>query len=241
MGALVFRALMLTALYCKVSHVWAQQDKLTVQSAIEKLREKYAVMFVYNASLDLNIGYEGADLTGKNLQESLQMVFSGTDIKYEVRDGYVLLQKIKQYTLNGYVYQETGEAVVQGTVLDVNTGKGTLTDESGFFSLVLCEGRHKIRVSYIGTEEEVRDIDLKSDRMETVFLKSGYKLEESGGDSRCPFVFPYAPRRERIRAGKRFGTGCVFHEYTRCGQHLTQPVWSFLRGRSCVWNVCTWR
>ncbi|MBM6758372.1 TonB-dependent receptor [Bacteroides mediterraneensis] len=178
MGALVFRALMLTALYCKVSHVWAQQDKLTVQSAIEKLREKYAVMFVYNASLDLNIGYEGADLTGKNLQESLQMVFSGTDIKYEVRDGYVLLQKIKQYTLNGYVYQETGEAVVQGTVLDVNTGKGTLTDESGFFSLVLCEGRHKIRVSYIGTEEEVRDIDLKSDRMETVFLKSGYKLEE---------------------------------------------------------------
>lgn len=178
MGALVFRALMLTALCCRVSHVWAQQDKLTLQSAIEKLREKYAVMFVYNASLDLNVGYEGADLAGKNLQESLQTVFSGTNIKYEVRDGYVLLQKIKQYTLSGYVYQETGEVVVQGTVLDVNTGKGTLTDESGFFSLVLREGRHKIRVSYIGTEEEVRDIDLKSDRMETIFLKSGYKLEE---------------------------------------------------------------
>lgn len=178
MSALVFRALVLTALWCKVSHVWAQQDKLTVKSAIEKMRDKYAVMFVYNASLDLNVAYEGSDMEGKSLQESLRMLFSGTDIHYEVKDGYVLLQKNRQHILSGYVYQESGEAVPQATVLDMDTGNGTVTDENGFFRLSLEEGRHRIRISYIGMEENFREIDLKNDRMETVSLKSGYKLEE---------------------------------------------------------------
>lgn len=178
MDALVFRALVLIALCCKVSHAWAQQDKSTIRSVIEKMREKYAVMFVYNSSLDLSVLHEDVDIENKSLQESLQIVFSGTDIRYEVKDGYVLLQKIKQYTLSGYVYQETGEAVVHATVLDMTTGNGTLTNERGFFSLVLREGYHKIRVSCIGAGEDIRTIDLKDNRMETVFLKSGYKLEE---------------------------------------------------------------
>lgn len=210
MGALVFRALMLTALCGKVGYVWAQQEKSTIKSAMEKMRNQYAVMFVYNASLDLNVACEGADMAGKSLQESLRTVFSGTDIKYELKDGYVLLQKIKQYTLSGYVYQETGEAVAQATVLDMNTGNGTVTNAHGFFSLTLREGGHKIRVSYIGMEEEIREVDLTYDWIETFFLKSGYRLEEVVVTVDARSSFHAAPGgKESMQAGD-FEQGVYF-------------------------------
>lgn len=210
MGALVFRALILTALCGKVGHIWAQQDKPTVKSVMEKMRDKFSVMFVYNSSLDLDAVYEGADMAGKSLQESLQMVFSGTNIKYEVKDGYVLLQKMKQYTLNGYVYQETGEAIDQATVLDMTTGKGTVTNEHGAFRLVLDEGRHRIRFSYIGMEENFREIDLKNDRTETVFLKSGYRLEEVVVTVDACSPFHATPGGKESMQAKDFERGVYF-------------------------------
>lgn len=109
-------------------------------------------MFVYNSSLDLSVLHEDVDIENKSLQESLQIVFSGTDIRYEVKDGYVLLQKIKQYTLSGYVYQETGEAVVHATVLDMTTGNGTLTNERGFLVLFYVKAIIKSGCHVLGQE-----------------------------------------------------------------------------------------
>ncbi|WP_417128987.1 TonB-dependent receptor domain-containing protein [Phocaeicola sp.] len=178
MGAWVFRIL-ITVIFClKICQVGAREEKVTIRSVIERLKGKHEVMFVYDSSLDLNVACKVTHIKGKSLEDNLEEVFSGTDIKYEVKGSYVLLSKIRKYTLSGYVYQDNGEAVINATVWDITTGDGTLTDNHGFFSIMLREGYHKIRVSCIGAGENILEIDLKSNRMETVLLKSGYKLEE---------------------------------------------------------------
>lgn len=178
MGIWVCRLLVLMTLFSKIYQLPAQQSGTTIRTAIEMLKKKYSVMFVYDSSIDLDIAYEEKDLAGKDLKGVLKEIFSKTDIKYEIKDSYVLLNKIKKYTLSGYVYQDSGETVINATVFDVNTKTGTLTNEHGFYSMMLREGIHRIRVSYIGTGETTLDIDLRGNRVETFFLKSGYKLGE---------------------------------------------------------------
>lgn len=178
MGIWVCRLLVLMTLFSKIYQLPAQQSGTTIRTAIEMLKKKYSVMFVYDSSIDLDIAYEEKDLAGKDLKGVLKEIFSKTDIKYEIKDSYVLLNKIKKYTLSGYVYQDSGETVINATVFDVNTKTGTLTNEHGFYSMMLREGTHRIRVSYIGTGETTLDIDLRGNRVETFFLKSGYKLGE---------------------------------------------------------------
>lgn len=135
-------------------------------------------MFVYDSSINLDIVCVRTDLSGKDLKVALDEIFSGTDIRYEIKGSYVLLNKIKMYTLSGYVYQDNGETVINATVFDVDSKTGTLTNEHGFYSMMLREGFHRIRVSYIGAGEVTVDIDLRGNKVETFFLKSGYKLEE---------------------------------------------------------------
>lgn len=67
--------------------------------------------------------------------------------------------------------QDNGESLLNVTVYDQNMHIGTLTDEHGFFSLTLPEGKHTLRFSYVGYEEMVKELDLRSDYSGTIYLK----------------------------------------------------------------------
>ena len=54
-------------------------------------------------------------------------------------------------TISGYVDEaESGEKLIGATIYDLKSGKGTITNDYGFFSLTLPKDSVKIRVSYIG-------------------------------------------------------------------------------------------
>ena len=57
----------------------------------------------------------------------------------------------QQYALSGYVRAHTtGEALIGATVAVPGTGTGTVTNESGFYTLSLPPGNHAVQASYIG-------------------------------------------------------------------------------------------
>ena len=69
----------------------------------------------------------------------------------------------EQAVLNGYIKDgKNGETVAGATVYAINLEKGTVTNEFGFYSLDLPTGRHRIRVSFLGYEDEVREINIRS-------------------------------------------------------------------------------
>ena len=59
-------------------------------------------------------------------------------------------------TISGYLDElETGEKLIGGTVYDLNSGKGTVTNDYGFYSLTLPIDSLRIRISYIGYATQV--------------------------------------------------------------------------------------
>lgn len=153
---------------CLGGHPCSETSEL--KKAIVRMQDLYHVNFVYDSSLEM-IRLSGILSSGKSLKENLQTVFSGTGIKWEIKGSYVLLFKSSQYTFSGHVCQDNGESLLNVTVYDQNMHIGTLTDEHGFFSLTLPEGKHTLRFSYVGYEEVVKELDLRSDYSGTIYLK----------------------------------------------------------------------
>jgi len=65
--------------------------------------------------------------------------------------------------LNGYIKDgENGETIAGATVYATSVEQGSVTNEFGFYSIELPQGRHRIRVSFLGYEDEVREINIRS-------------------------------------------------------------------------------
>lgn len=147
-----------------------QQDMTEMKKAIDLMQGMYGVTFVYDSSL-VTAKPQALPLTGNSLQENLKRIFDGTGIKWEIRNEYVLLCRPDHYTFSGYVCENSGETLINVTVLDLNTLKGTLSNEHGFFSITLPEGKHKFRFSYIGYQDVVKEVDLSSNYNGVIYLK----------------------------------------------------------------------
>lgn len=148
----------------------AQEGKSAMVRVIEELQMIHGVDFVYDSSLG-NLAPGGTPVAGESLITNLKRVFSDTRVRWEIEGNSVLLiPKQERHTLSGYVCQDNGEPLINVTVFDTNTQTGTLTNEHGFFSLRLPEGKHTIHFSYIGYKEVVKEVELTSDYQATIYL-----------------------------------------------------------------------
>jgi hypothetical protein len=150
----------------------------TVKEQMELLREVHSVKFVYDSTLKLDYPYTGRSLKGLSLEESLTELFRNIPVEWKLRGKYVMLKSRKRRTVSGFVHQENGETIVNATILDLTTMQGTLTNEHGFFSLTLPEGRHELRVSYVGCVERTDTLNLTKNLTRDFTLRTGYNLDE---------------------------------------------------------------
>jgi len=78
---------------------------------------------------------------------------------------------LPQHTVSGFLYDiKTGEALIGTHVMVRPLGKGTTTNEYGFYSLSLPEGMNEIAYSYMGFREEVRRVNILKDTLISVNL-----------------------------------------------------------------------
>ena len=81
-------------------------------------------------------------------------------------------------TISGYVDEaESGEKLIGATIYDLKSGKGTITNDYGFYSLTLPKDSVKIRVSYIGYVTQIFKDFPKSDVTQN-FSLSDQMLQE---------------------------------------------------------------
>lgn len=157
-------------LLCLCLKIYAQAEPTAMKRAINALQDLHHINFVYDSSLETTRP-SGTPLPGKSLEENLQAVFGKTVIRWEKKDDYILLFRQNYHTFSGYVCQENGETLINVTIFDQTTKAGTLSNEHGFFSLTLPEGKHNIYFSYLGYQDTIRTIDLHTDYQTTICLK----------------------------------------------------------------------
>ncbi len=83
-----------------------------------------------------------------------------------------------QYTISGYIEDaDTKERLISATIYESNSGKGTVTNEYGFFSLTLEEGPKSLTFSYVGYQNNDLEVDLKQNESFTIALSPSIALE----------------------------------------------------------------
>lgn len=86
----------------------------------------------------------------------------------------------KRYTLSGYLRDETsGEALIYATIYPESSKTGVSTNEYGFFSIALPEGKYNMIFSYVGYQTMRKEIILDKNLQENFSLVPGEtRIEE---------------------------------------------------------------
>lgn len=84
------------------------------------------------------------------------------------------------YTLNGFIYDDiTGETMIGANIFVKELEIGTTSNIYGFYSLTLPEGSYEIVVSFIGYENNTKDLNFnKSRKVDFRINRTSYNLEE---------------------------------------------------------------
>lgn len=207
----------LLILVFQVTGLSARVDAATLLQQMEWLHQAKKINFVYDASLKVDVPYEGPDIRKMPVKKALKTLFQKTEFEYTINANYVILKrrqkqqistphtninrKVQQvqrrHTLSGYVRDESGESLINATVYDLTHDIGTTTNEYGFFSLTLPEGEHQLRFSYVGYADKVEKMKIEKDVHCNMALHADGKLPEVvvDGDLNSPLLTTQTGKR----------------------------------------------
>ncbi|MEO6490869.1 MAG: TonB-dependent receptor, partial [Ferruginibacter sp.] len=85
----------------------------------------------------------------------------------------------KRFTVSGYVRDEaSGETMIGATLAIKGNSKGINSNQYGFYSLTLNEGNYSFVYSYVGYRSVEVTVNLASDTLLNINLRSGIQLSE---------------------------------------------------------------
>ncbi len=152
----------------------------TIVDALLALSEQSGV----SISFDSSIFPENKRISireNASLETIIEKCLYGYNVEYELGDGSVLLKAkmLSRYTLSGYIEDaESGERLIGAYLVNEDTGNGVTSNEYGFFSLDLFEGKKNISISYIGYEILNPALDLQKDEDVVYGIKPENTLQE---------------------------------------------------------------
>jgi hypothetical protein len=91
----------------------------------------------------------------------------------------ILQISAQYYTISGYITDEkSGETLINASIYDINSRKGTVANVYGFYSLTLPKGQIDLQYSYVGYATQARKLDLQKDTVINIRFKSSIDLQE---------------------------------------------------------------
>ena len=189
-GPFLRRVLLALSLQCvlcvsAIGQIVVKGDSMTAVEAIRQIESNSDYRFFYNAE-DLNgLPKKNIDCDGP-IEDVLQRLFSGTEIRYRVSGHQIALQRTTAAkaqtpaaktsapgrTVSGTVVDgTTGEPVIGANVIVKGTQTGVATNAHGQFSISITGRNVTLEVSYLGyrtepvyiTDQGVVDVKLQPD------------------------------------------------------------------------------
>ncbi|MCE1155040.1 MAG: TonB-dependent receptor [Bacteroidales bacterium] len=83
------------------------------------------------------------------------------------------------YTISGYLTDgKSGESLINASVFDHRSRKGTVSNEYGFFSITLPAGETQLQFTYVGFQTEQRNFTLRKDTVINIRFQESITLQE---------------------------------------------------------------
>ena len=130
----------------------------TIEKALDRIEDQSGYNFlIADKSLDLS---KRVDVSADNkpLTQVLDQLFAGTNIAYRIEDRQIILSprpagapssESDTYNLRGTIIDSNGEPIVGAYIVNKNTGKGTMSDNNGGYSLDVTPDA-TVEISFLG-------------------------------------------------------------------------------------------
>lgn len=150
--------------------------------ALVQLSRQTGINIVFNDQIFHNCPNVSLSVRQEPFLKVLDLINNCPRLAYRwVGQQVLFYQKLRKFTLSGYILDaETGERLIGASIRVYNStaSSGTISNEFGFFSLPLEEGRYRLAVSYIGYQQESRIIDIEADQLLSIRLSPNSALPE---------------------------------------------------------------
>lgn len=156
-------------------------EELSLNQALLLLSEKSGANIAFSKRFFLPTQKITLQLKDQSVEQILSEILKQTNVDFKQIDGSYMLfkKKYKTYTLSGYIEDESsGERLIAAAIYCPQHAIGTITNEYGFFSLVLPEGEIEIQYTYLGYELTKETLNLRKNTRVKIPLNSNITLKE---------------------------------------------------------------
>ena len=140
-----------------------QQRSVALSRVFYEIEKQTGYSFLVRNN-DINMNEKvSIDVKNKSVEEVLEMLFVGKNIRYKVEGEHISVykpQQSRQNAITGLVMDVAKEPVIGASVVVMGSTNGCITDFDGKFSLEVSEFPVKLQISYIGYKSQevtVRD------------------------------------------------------------------------------------
>ena len=111
-------------------------------------------VFSYESSMLKEFRHVSLTARDESLSYCLKRLFEPLPLVYRITGRYVILKrKPRQYTISGFVRDSASyESLIAATVVERSSGKGSVSNNYGFYSITLSPGKVVLSSSYVGYE-----------------------------------------------------------------------------------------
>ncbi len=155
--------------------------KQTIPEILKIIEEKSGASFNYNQRI-IPAGKYSLKVKEEELSVVLVFLLQPHKLNFSLLYGNNIIitkqaSKVIKHTISGFVYDEsTGEKLINANVYNLNTLKGTATNQDGFYSLTLEEDSVNLVFSYVGFHSVSAVFMLDANFIYSVNLKSNLSL-----------------------------------------------------------------
>ena len=161
--------------------VTLQVSNVKISRILSMIERQGDYRFLYNSRLKDLSATASLDVMSKPIAETLQLLFAGSDLKYQLLENNLVVilsatLKSQDIVVTGKVTGENGESLSNISISVKGTSRGTTSDNSGSFTISVPEGGTLV-VSYIGYATQEVKVDNNS-VLNLKMLKSNAQLDQ---------------------------------------------------------------
>lgn len=149
---------------------------------LNEISAQTGVEFSYTSELNTNQYIELPSLTG-SLKYFLNEIIDKKAFKIINKGNKIFLVGIppseRKYSLSGFITDsETGESLINASIVNLEKYTGTITNNFGFYSFSLNHKSHQLQISYVGYQDVIIEIQPKRDTSINISLQPNSILKE---------------------------------------------------------------
>lgn len=145
-----------------------------------EIEKQTGLFFSYESSMLKDCPEVSFTAHDEPLSYCLKRLFADLPVVYRITGQYIILKRRPRlYTISGFVRDSASyESLIGATVLERASGKGSVSNNYGFYSITLPPGRVTLSSSYVGYEAGAVTLMLTKDTLMDLPLKAMSALGE---------------------------------------------------------------